>query len=131
MPKILVIDDDASIRSLLTDVLEVEGFTVRTAEDGFAGLRLIAADRPDCVVLDVMMPGMDGFDVLRAVRADPRLAGLPVVMFSAAADPGRVTAATALGAQGYLVKGHVDYDALAATVARYAADPAARPPAAP
>ncbi len=104
MPKILVIDDDASIRSLLTDVLEVEGFTVRSAEDGFAGLRLIAADRPDCVVLDVMMPGMDGHAVLQRIRADEGGLDLPVVMLTAAADDAQAWQAWTEGVDYFLAK---------------------------
>jgi CheY-like chemotaxis protein len=57
MRKILVVDDDASVRALVRDVLEVEGYDVTWPEDGFAGLRRIESDRPDCVVLDIMMPG--------------------------------------------------------------------------
>ena len=73
--RILVVDDDPSVRTLVRDVLEVEGYAVELAEDGFSALRRIEANRPDCVVLDVMMPGMDGHAVLsphprRRRRAD-------------------------------------------------------------
>ncbi|MCU1692395.1 MAG: Response regulator consisting of a CheY-like receiver domain and a winged-helix DNA-binding domain [Frankiales bacterium] len=104
MPKILVIDDDASIRSLLTDVLEVEGYSVKTAEDGFAGLRHIATDRPDCVVLDVMMPGMDGHAVLQRVRAGDGGLDLPVVMLTAAADDAQAWQAWTEGVDYFLAK---------------------------
>ena len=102
MPKILVIDDDASIRALLTDVLECEGFTVRSAEDGFAGLRMVAADRPDCVVLDVMMPGMDGHAVLQRIRAADGGPDLPVVMLTAAADDAQAWQAWTEGVDYFL-----------------------------
>ena len=104
MPTILVIDDDASIRSLLTDVLEVEGFTVRTAEDGFAGLRSLAGDRPDCVVLDVMMPGMDGHVVLQRIRAAEGGQDVPVVMLTAAADDAHAWQAWSEGVDYFLAK---------------------------
>ncbi len=104
MPKILVIDDDPSIRSLLTDVLEVEGFAVRAAEDGFAGLRMIEADRPDCVVLDVMMPGMDGHAVLQRIRAAEDGLDLPVVMLTAAADDAQAWQAWTEGVDYFLAK---------------------------
>ena len=104
MPTILVIDDDPSIRSLLTDVLEVEGFDVRTAEDGFAGLRQIAAERPDCVVLDVMMPGMDGHAVLQRIRAADGGPDLPVVMLTAAADDAQAWQAWTEGVDYFLAK---------------------------
>jgi CheY-like chemotaxis protein len=83
---ILVVDDDASVRALLRDLLECEGHEVRTAGDGFAALRAVSAARPDCVVLDLMMPGMDGHEVLARVRALDGGASLPVVMLTAAAD---------------------------------------------
>ena len=69
MARILVVDDDPSVRALVRDVLEIEGYDVDVAEDGFAALRRIDADRPDCVVLDVMMPGMDGHGVLNRIRS--------------------------------------------------------------
>ncbi len=104
MPRILVIDDDASIRSLLTDVLEVEGHSVRAAEDGYAGLRLLAAERPDCVVLDVMMPGMDGHEVLQRIRRSAGGGDLPVVMLTAAADDAQAWQAWDEGVDYFLAK---------------------------
>ena len=86
MASILVVDDDASVRALLRDLLECEGHEVRLAADGFAALRAVSAARPDCVVLDLMMPGMDGHDVLARLRALDGGASLPVVMLTAAAD---------------------------------------------
>ena len=64
MPKVLVVDDDPSVRALVADVLELEGYLVETADDGPSALLAVAAERPDCVVLDVMMPGLDGHEVL-------------------------------------------------------------------
>lgn len=104
MPKILVIDDDPSIRSLVSDVLEVEGYQVRACEDGFAGLRAIEADRPDCVVLDVMMPGMDGHAVLQRIRAADGGPDLPVVMLTAAADDAQAWRAWTEGVDYFLAK---------------------------
>ena len=86
MARILVVDDDPSVRALLRDVLEVEGHTVTDAVDGYAALRAVAAERPDCVVLDVVMPGMDGHEVLGRLRASAGGRELPVVMLTAAAD---------------------------------------------
>ena len=86
MASILVVDDDASVRALLRDLLECEGHEVRTADDGFTALRAVSALRPDCVVLDVRMPGMDGHEVLALLRALDGGASLPVVMLTAAAD---------------------------------------------
>ena len=103
MPKILVVDDDASIRGLITDVLEAEGYEVACAEDGFAGLKLIEQSRPDCVVLDVMMPGIDGHAVLNRIRAQGGPA-LPVVMLTAAADDTQAWQAWTEGVDYFLAK---------------------------
>jgi DNA-binding response OmpR family regulator len=104
VPKILVIDDDPSIRLLVSDVLEAEGYTVAAAPDGFAGLRAIEADRPDCVVLDVMMPGMDGHAVLQRIRAADGGPDLPVVMLTAAADDAQAWRAWTEGVDYFLAK---------------------------
>ena len=104
MPKVLVIDDDPVIRALVTDVLDLEGYDVRSAEDGFAGLRAIEADRPDCVVLDVMMPGLDGHGVLQRIRAADGGPGLPVVMLTAAADDAHAWKAWTEGVDYFLAK---------------------------
>jgi len=103
VPKILVIDDDAGVRGLVADVLEAEGFEVLTAEDGFAGLRAIESAKPDCVVLDIMMPGMDGHHVLQRIRsgAGPHL---PVVMLTAAADDAQAWQAWTEGVDYFLAK---------------------------
>jgi DNA-binding response OmpR family regulator len=103
MAKILVVDDDPAIRQLLTDVLELDSHEVHLAVDGNDGLRLLELIRPDFVVLDVMMPGIDGYDVLRAIRAqegDP----LPVLMLTAAADPGSATRGWVDGVDYFLAK---------------------------
>ena len=86
MARILVVDDDPSVRDLVRAVLEVEGHDVELAADGYAALRAVAAGRPDGVVLDVMMPGMDGHEVLARLRATTGGLELPVVMLTAAAD---------------------------------------------
>ncbi|MCW2725674.1 MAG: two-component system response regulator [Frankiales bacterium] len=101
--KILVIDDDPAVRRLVQDVLELEGFEVATAADGFAGLRQIEVDRPDCVVLDVMMPGLDGHEVLDRIRRGGG-SHLPVVMLTAAADDSQAWQAWTEGVDYFLSK---------------------------
>jgi DNA-binding response OmpR family regulator len=104
MRKILIVDDDPSVRSLVRDVLEIEGYDVAVAEDGFAALRRIDADRPDCVVLDVMMPGMDGHAVLSRIRGAEAGPTLPVVMLTAAADDQQAWQAWSGGVDYFLAK---------------------------
>jgi DNA-binding response OmpR family regulator len=102
-PKILVIDDDPVICAMVKDVLELEGFEVALAGDGYAGLRAIDADRPDCVVLDVMMPGLDGHGVLTRIRSNGGR-HLPVVMLTAAADDNEAWRAWTEGVDYFLSK---------------------------
>jgi DNA-binding response OmpR family regulator len=102
-PKILVIDDDPVICAMVKDVLELEGFEVSLAGDGYAGLRAIDADRPDCVVLDVMMPGLDGHGVLTRIRSNGGR-HLPVVMLTAAADDNEAWRAWTEGVDYFLSK---------------------------
>ncbi len=114
---VLVVDDDAAQRELLTRFLEREGFAVRTASDGRAGLELARAIRPRAILLDVMMPQMDGWSVLSALKADAELAAIPVVMASFVNEPGL---ASALGAAEYLLK-PVEWDQLKDVMQRFRA----------
>ena len=104
MPKILVIDDDPSVRSLVADSLEIEGYEVHTAEDGFSGLRAIEAHKPDCVLLDVMMPGLDGHQVLQRIRSAEERPALPVVMLTAYSDDATAWQAWTEGVDYFLAK---------------------------
>ena len=107
--RMLVIDDDPSVCELMARVCGKEGFEVVTAPDGAEGLKLARENRPDLTTLDVVMPGMDGWTVLKTLKADPQLSGIPVVMITIADDRER---GLALGAADYLVK-PVDRDRLA------------------
>ncbi|MCU1601086.1 MAG: Response regulator consisting of a CheY-like receiver domain and a winged-helix DNA-binding domain [Frankiales bacterium] len=104
MPKILVVDDELSIRQLVTDVLTIEGYEVEAVADGYAALAAIDARRPDCVVLDVMMPGIDGHEVLQRIRAAENGPELPVVMLTAAADDAQQWQAWTEGVDYFLAK---------------------------
>jgi DNA-binding response OmpR family regulator len=105
--RILVVDDEASIRDLVRDVLEEEGHEVLLADDGYAGLRMAERHAPDCIVLDVMMPGLDGHGVLRRLRASRGSrtgAAVPVVMLTAASDDGHAWQAWTEGVDYFLPK---------------------------
>jgi len=114
---VLIIDDDATVRDILSRVLIKEGYRVRTAVDGKAGLDDAAAVRPDLIVLDVMMPKMDGWAVLSALKADPALDDVPVVMHTMVDDR---NLGYALGASDYLTK-PVDRDRLVSVLNKYRA----------
>jgi two-component system, OmpR family, alkaline phosphatase synthesis response regulator PhoP len=101
---ILVIEDDPDIRELLSFSLAKEGWTVVSAADGEAGLAALAPANPDCVVLDIMLPGIDGLEVLRKLKADPVRKRLPVIMTTAKGEESDVVTGLELGAADYVVK---------------------------
>jgi PAS domain S-box-containing protein len=117
---ILVIDDDPGVRELVRRTLEKEGFRVRLAAGGEEGLRLARRLRPDAITLDVMMPGMDGWAVLSALKSDPALAETPVVMVTIVDDK---NLGYSLGAADYLTK-PIDRKRLTAVLAKYRRGPA-------
>ncbi|MHB0936807.1 MAG: response regulator [Armatimonadota bacterium] len=80
--RILLIEDNDDIRALTHLVLERDGYSVLTAADGETGLRLLGQETVDLLLLDIMLPGMDGWEVCRRLRADPRSASLPVLLFT-------------------------------------------------
>lgn len=83
--KILVVDDEAAIRNLLDDLLGDEGYVVYTASNGRAALAMVQQERPDLILMDVMMPELDGLETLKALRAVEDSAVVPVILMSAAA----------------------------------------------
>jgi CheY-like chemotaxis protein len=119
---VLVIDDDPATRDVLTQFLGKKGFRVEAAAGGAEGLALARQLRPVAITLDVVMPGMDGWEVLAALKADPDLADVPVVMLTMLDDRNK---GFRLGAADYLVK-PVDPGRLTAVLRRHHGDPAAR-----
>ena len=99
--RILVVDDDPTVRELVARHLERAGFAVTTARGGQEGLRLVRELHPAAVTLDIMMPDLDGWTVLAAMKGDPALASIPVVLMSIVEEKNR---GYALGAADYLVK---------------------------
>lgn len=101
---ILIVDDESQNRRLLEALLGHEGYVTRTAEDGEEALAAIAADPPDLILLDVMMPGLDGRQVARAVKADPATSKIPIIMVTAQTDREARLAALDAGAEDFLSK---------------------------
>ena len=101
---ILIIEDDPDIRELLSVSLAKEGWKLLMAEDGEPGLAKLGEADPDCIVLDIMLPGMDGLEILRALKADPLRRRLPVIMTTAKGEESDVVAGLELGAEDYVVK---------------------------
>jgi len=105
MPKkILAVDDEKHIVRLVQVNLQRAGYEVVTANDGREALEKVATERPDLVVLDVMMPYMDGFEVLRNLRANPETRELPVIMLTAKAQDADVFKGWQSGVDAYLTK---------------------------
>ncbi len=102
--RVLVIDDEPFIRQILEFGLKAEGFDVVTAVDGAAGLAAARAQRPDCIVCDIMMPEVDGYGVCRALKGDPSTRGIPVVLLSAKGSAVDIDAGFEAGCDDYMTK---------------------------
>jgi two-component system alkaline phosphatase synthesis response regulator PhoP len=102
--RILVVDDEIYIVHILEFTLTMEGYEVLTAADGEEALRRLEQDRPDLVVLDIMMPKVDGYEVLRRIRADEEFHQLPVILLSAKGRPLDRETGLEIGADDYIVK---------------------------
>ena len=104
--RILVVDDDPTVRQVLSLQLETDGHQVSSAVDGDSGLEAVQEQQPDLVVLDVMMPGLSGWDVLERLRSDPGSARLPVLLLTARDLPDDRRRGYELGASAVLSKSH-------------------------
>ena len=102
--RILVIEDYLSTARFLTYTLEQEGFQTSVARDGIEGLRKAQEEKPDLIILDVMLPGLDGFELCRRLRADAETAKLPVLMLSAKAQEADKATGLKMGADMYISK---------------------------
>ncbi len=102
--RILLIEDNHSLREEIVNVLELEGFDVTTAENGRVGIERLHQEIPDLVLCDLMMPDMDGYETLKAIRGHPATARLPVILLTARDDDTCRTKGTELGADDYVTK---------------------------
>ncbi len=102
--RILIVEDDEAVRVTLNDILALNGFEVLTASDGEEGLALARRDEPACVITDVAMPRMDGYELLRAIRHDNALRSVPVIMLTARTDRAATRHGMELGADDYITK---------------------------
>jgi DNA-binding response OmpR family regulator len=106
--KILIIEDDRFLRKIYKNKLEAEGFEVVEAIEGEEGLHKVSAEMPDLVVLDLMLPRKDGFDVLADIKKNPQIKDIPVVILTVLGQESDVKRGLDLGAANYLVKGQTD-----------------------
>ncbi|AWL06001.1 PleD family two-component system response regulator [Massilia oculi] len=117
--KILIVDDSPTERLYLTDILVKNGFAVSTAVNGDEAIERIRAERPELILMDVVMPGSNGFQVTRAIARDPELAALPVIICSSKNQETDRIWGLRQGAKDYLVK-PVDPERLLASIAAMA-----------
>jgi signal transduction histidine kinase len=119
MKKVLYVEDNAESRLLVRRILEAHGYRVLEAEDGLSAIRLAEQERPDLILMDIQIPGLDGFEVTTRLRAIPSLSGVPIVALTASAVmPGDRERTLVAGCDGYLQK-PVDVDRLPAQLAAY------------
>lgn len=101
---ILVVDDDPAVREVLGEGLSQRGYRVLTAPNGVEGLRLARTEQPTLVIADVLMPGLNGWELCRQVREDPAVAGIPFLFLSSVSDPSDRAHGLSLGADDYVPK---------------------------
>ena len=104
MSKILVVDDDATVTELLKVLLTIEGHQPTTVNDSTQVLDIAVSLHPDLITLDLMMPGLTGFELCELLHRDPRFADIPVIIVSARDDPEIMDSATQSGAKAYITK---------------------------
>lgn len=104
MKKILIIEDEATLQKALQDYLIAEGFEVVSALDGEKGLEIAKRDKPDLVLLDIILPKKDGYEVLKELKADESTKAIPVILLTNLGSPSDIERALSAGATTYLVK---------------------------
>ena len=102
--RVAVVDDDPDMIKVLRVILGMRGMEVHEASNGMKGLALVRREHPDVVLLDIMMPDIDGFEVLRRLKLDPETGDIPVIFVSAKTGKEHVDLGLSLGAQGYITK---------------------------
>jgi DNA-binding response OmpR family regulator len=104
--KIALVEDDPFLSSMYSTKFEMEGFLVVAASDGLSGVALVTKELPDLVLLDILMPKMDGFDVLREIKKNESTKNIPVILLSNLNQTDQVLKGMELGATDYLIKAH-------------------------
>lgn len=119
--RILLVEDDQFLRELMVTKLKREGFSVLVAVDGREGASMIQTERPQLVLLDIILPGLDGFSVLQQTRtsSDPKVATIPIVLLSNLGQDSDVQKGRQLGATDYLIKANLTIDEIIKKVRKY------------
>ncbi len=107
MPKkLLIVEDDQFLRELICKKIKEQGYEVTEASDGEQGIKQIKEIKPDLVLLDLMLPGMDGFNVLEQAKKDPETSSIPIIILSNLGQKEDIDKGMSLGAEDFLVKAH-------------------------
>jgi two-component system alkaline phosphatase synthesis response regulator PhoP len=122
--KVLVVDDEDDVVQFIQNVLTTEGFDVVTAYDGLGAIDVAFAEKPDVILLDIMMPVMDGYEVCAKLRASEETNRIPILCLSSAYTTSAVRQSREMGAQGYIVKPFAPAD-LVSEIRRVLAEPSA------
>lgn len=104
--KILLVEDDPFLLKMYTTKFELEGFSVVTASDGEKGIKYAKKEKPDIIILDIMLPKVSGFDVLKAIKDNKETSNIPVILLTNLSQRDEVERGLSLGASGYLIKAH-------------------------
>lgn len=116
--RILIVEDDPSVLRATSYILEKEGYEVISAQNGLEGLKKARESGPDLLILDVMLPGIDGFEICHSLRGEPQTAQLPILMFSAKGQDSDKATGLKMGADEYITK-PVDREVLLNKVAAW------------
>lgn len=116
--KVLIIDDDKFIRAAYKQFLEKNQLEVEVAENGEEGVKKAKDISPDIILLDMLMPGMNGFEVLENLSNDPKTKGIPIFVFSALSQDADIEKAKKMGAKKYLPKGEISLEEITAEIKR-------------
>ena len=101
---LLIVDDEPQVRKLLETLLQHEGYQTLSASSGEEALQLVARQPPDLILLDIMMPGMDGYEVASQLKGDETTAGIPIIMLSALSEPSARVSGLETGAEEFISK---------------------------
>ncbi len=110
MKKILFVEDEEALQKTLGDLLRTEGYEVLGAMDGETGLGMVKSEKPDLILLDLILPKMHGFEVLKKIKEDPEMRDIPLIVLTNLEGMGDVEKALELGATTYLVKANYSLD---------------------
>ncbi len=117
--RILIIEDDKFLAKMLSRMLEANSYSIVLASSGKEGLTKVTSENPDLILLDIMLPDIDGFDVLQSLKGDEKTKKIPVVILSNLGQPEDIQQGRSLGVQDYLVKSDLSLDDVVAKVRKH------------